>query len=144
MKALFPPLKAFLKGFFFSCRNSILKPLTRPESKQRSDDQSGSRKTFQLPLKASTGVRCCVHWPVRRSDKGVGRWGNGGGAKVSQFDQAQLSQQDVAGFHISVRRERSEGAGLVRIAQYTLKKNTCTLQRGSGLMMTRKAGFFSN
>lgn len=42
----------------------------------------------------------CFHSPIWRPHKGVCRWGDGGGAKVGQFDLPGLCQQNVTCLHI--------------------------------------------
>lgn len=51
-----------------------------------------------------------LHSPIWCSDKGVGRWCDGGGAEVSQFNLSRLSQQDVAGLHVPAEGECDRGS----------------------------------
>lgn len=67
-----------------------------------------TRKTPTASIHLKTRPKTLsLHWPIWRSDKGVGRWGDGGGAKVGQFNLARLGQQDVAGLNVPAEGEQT-------------------------------------
>ena len=59
-----------------------------------------------IPIQQQVDRLACL--PIWRAHKGVCRTGDGGRAKVCQFDLSGLRQQDVPSFNISERGEEGQ------------------------------------